>query len=80
MFFRARNGTYKRVGQVPNRFLGGEVGGMTVYYTTPYDGAKSTAFTPVSHFPALSLSLFHIYLLPPSSTSIFCLPLSLSPE
>ncbi|KAI3332237.1 hypothetical protein HD806DRAFT_519017 [Xylariaceae sp. AK1471] len=42
----ARNGTYKRVGQVPNRFLDGETGGMTVYYTSPYDGSKVTAFKP----------------------------------
>jgi len=48
MYFKARNGTYKRVPQIPNRYLNGEVGGMTVYYTTPYDGSKSTAFKPVS--------------------------------
>jgi len=48
MYFKARNGTYKRVPQIPNRYLDGEVGGMTVYYTTPYDGSKSTAFKPVS--------------------------------
>lgn len=38
-----------RVKQVPNRFLDGEVGGMTVYYTGPYDDSKATAFKPV-HF------------------------------
>lgn len=48
MYFKARNGTYKRVGQIPNRFLNGETGGMTVYYTGPYDGSKVTAFKPVS--------------------------------
>jgi len=48
MYFKARNGTYKRVPQIPNRYLNGEVGGMTVYYTTSYDGSKSTAFKPVS--------------------------------
>ncbi|KAK8063749.1 hypothetical protein PG996_008401 [Apiospora saccharicola] len=46
MYFKARNGTYKRVDQIPNRFLNGETGGMTVYYTGPYDGSKVTAFKP----------------------------------
>ncbi|KAG9232270.1 hypothetical protein BJ875DRAFT_428040 [Amylocarpus encephaloides] len=46
LYFKARNGTYKRVPQIPNRFLDGEVGGMTIYYTSPYDGSKSTAFKP----------------------------------
>ena len=63
MFFRARNGTYKRVGQVPNCFLGGEAGGMTVYYTTPYDGAKSTAFTPVCFLCFLFSFGFFLYFL-----------------
>ncbi|OAL05039.1 hypothetical protein IQ06DRAFT_268727 [Phaeosphaeriaceae sp. SRC1lsM3a] len=44
MYFKARNGTYKRVPQIPNRFLDGEVGGMTVYYTSAYDNSKVTAF------------------------------------
>ncbi|KAF2269645.1 hypothetical protein CC78DRAFT_601812 [Lojkania enalia] len=46
MYFKARNGSYKRVPQIPNRFLDGEVGGMTVYYTSPYDNSKVTAFKP----------------------------------
>jgi hypothetical protein len=46
MYFKARNGTYKRVPQIPNRYLDGEVGGMTIYYTSPYDGAAVTAFKP----------------------------------
>jgi hypothetical protein len=46
MFFKARNGTYKRVPQIPNRYLDGEVGGMTVYYTSAYDSSKVTAFKP----------------------------------
>jgi hypothetical protein len=46
MYFRARNGTYKRVPQIPNRYLDGEAGGMTIYYTSPYDGAAVTAFKP----------------------------------
>ncbi|TAQ86497.1 hypothetical protein B7494_g5171 [Chlorociboria aeruginascens] len=46
LYFKARNGTYKRVPQIPNRYLDGEVGGMTVYYTSPYDGSSVTAFKP----------------------------------
>jgi Domain of unknown function (DUF1996) len=46
MYFKARNGTYKRVPQIPNRGNTGETGGMTVYYTSPYDGSKVTAFKP----------------------------------
>lgn len=60
MYFKARNGTYKRVPQIPNRFLDGEVGGMTVYYTSAYDNSKVTAFKPVgpttpTYLPAMSL-------------------------
>ena len=32
MYFKARNGSYKRVGQYPNALLGSLKGGMTVYY------------------------------------------------
>ncbi|PMD33886.1 hypothetical protein L207DRAFT_498428 [Hyaloscypha variabilis F] len=46
MYFKALNGTYKRVPQIPNRGNTGESGGMTVYYTSPYDGSKVTAFKP----------------------------------
>jgi hypothetical protein len=48
LYFRARNGTFKRVKQVAN---GGLVqnGGITIYYIPPYDGrTKVTAFKPVS--------------------------------
>ncbi|KAI1169674.1 hypothetical protein F4777DRAFT_592542 [Nemania sp. FL0916] len=45
-YFKARNGTYKRVNQMANRFLEGEMGGMTVYYTSPYDNTNVTAFKP----------------------------------
>jgi hypothetical protein len=45
LYFRARNGTYKRVPQMANQFLEGANGGMTVYYIQPYDGrTKVTAF------------------------------------
>lgn len=47
MYFKARNGSYKRVPQIPNRQNTGEVGGVTVYYTSPGAG-KTTAFKPVS--------------------------------
>ncbi|TVY75653.1 hypothetical protein LSUE1_G004355 [Lachnellula suecica] len=46
LYFRARNGTFKRVSQVAN---GGLVqrGGITVYYITPYDGVSNvTSFLP----------------------------------
>jgi hypothetical protein len=47
LFFKARNGTYKRVPQIANQGNNGDVGGMTVYYTSP--GSKATtAFKPVS--------------------------------
>ncbi|KAI1802313.1 hypothetical protein F4811DRAFT_563299 [Daldinia bambusicola] len=46
LYFRARNGTYKRVKQMVNLGLQGEEG-MTVYYIPPYDGhTKVTAFKP----------------------------------
>ncbi|KAK0621703.1 hypothetical protein B0T17DRAFT_591537 [Bombardia bombarda] len=46
MYFRARNGTYKRVRQFPNTGLRAD-GGITVYYIPPYDGrTKVTAFKP----------------------------------
>ncbi|KAK3348968.1 hypothetical protein B0T25DRAFT_609353 [Lasiosphaeria hispida] len=51
IYFRARNGSYKRVPQVPNRFLFNDrfttqtSGGVTVYYISPGKG-KVTAFKP----------------------------------
>ncbi|TPX11941.1 uncharacterized protein E0L32_007439 [Thyridium curvatum] len=46
LYFRARNGTYKRVPQFPNVGLRGD-GGITVYYIPPYDGKTNvTAFKP----------------------------------
>jgi hypothetical protein len=46
LYFKARNGTYKRVPQIANQGLNGDNGGVTVYYTSP--GAKqTTAFKPV---------------------------------
>ncbi|KAF4633990.1 hypothetical protein G7Y89_g4122 [Cudoniella acicularis] len=47
LYFRARNGTFKRVPQMTNLGLKGKNGGLTVYYIPPYDGkTKVTAFKP----------------------------------
>ncbi|KAI1495182.1 hypothetical protein F5X96DRAFT_613725 [Biscogniauxia mediterranea] len=46
LYFRARNGTYKRVQQKPNVGFEAANGGMTVYYTPSYNGGKVTAFQP----------------------------------
>jgi hypothetical protein len=49
LFFKAKNGTFKRVPQLTNLGLKGKNGGLTVYYNSPYDGkTKTTAFKPVS--------------------------------
>jgi hypothetical protein len=46
LYFRARNGTFKRVPQAPNQGLRGN-GGITVYYIPSSDtGTKVTAFKP----------------------------------
>ncbi|KAE9379774.1 hypothetical protein N431DRAFT_326643 [Stipitochalara longipes BDJ] len=46
LYYRARNGTFKRVEQFPNGGLT-QNGGITVYYIPPYDGVSNvTAFTP----------------------------------
>ena len=51
MYFKAKNGTFKRVPQVPNRFLFNDKfttlteGGVTVYYIAPKKGVV-TAFKP----------------------------------
>ncbi|KAK4646762.1 uncharacterized protein QC763_0044720 [Podospora pseudopauciseta] len=46
LYFKARNGTYKRVRQFPNVGLRTD-GGVTVYYIPPYDGKTTvTAFKP----------------------------------
>lgn len=53
VYFKARNGTYKRVPQMPNRDLFQDKytaktnGGFVVYYVSPGKG-KVTAFKPVS--------------------------------
>jgi hypothetical protein len=46
LYFRARNGTFKRVHQFANDGIHA-VGGVTVYYIPPYDGRSTvTAFKP----------------------------------
>lgn len=47
VYFKARNGSYKRVPQMVNDQIGAANGGITVYYTAP--GPNSvTAFKPVN--------------------------------
>lgn len=49
MYFKARNGTYKRVPTFANQYLEPANGGITVYYIPPYDNrSKVTAFKKVS--------------------------------
>lgn len=52
LYFKARNGTYKRVPIYTNADLEGEKGGMTIYYTqqdfNTNGNQKITAFKPVS--------------------------------
>lgn len=51
LYFKARNGTYKRVPIVANSALEGSTDGMTIYYTqkdfSSNGKAKITAFPPV---------------------------------
>lgn len=51
LYFKARNGTYKRVPLVANSALEGSTDGMTIYYTqkdfSSNGKAKITAFPPV---------------------------------
>jgi len=52
LYFRAKNGSYSRVGQYPNALLGDIKGGMTVYYIQEsFNGngnQKINSFKPVS--------------------------------
>lgn len=50
VYFRARNGSYKRVPQMVNELIGDANGGITVYYTAPGPNTV-TAFKPVSWEP-----------------------------
>jgi hypothetical protein len=51
LYFRARNGTFKRVPQMVNLGLSGREG-VTVYYIPPYDGK-----TTVTAFPKVNMLL-----------------------
>ncbi len=46
LYFKARNGTYKRVPQMANQFNDGDNAGITIYYTSPGPNL-TTAFKPV---------------------------------
>ncbi|KAF2837285.1 hypothetical protein M501DRAFT_1006782 [Patellaria atrata CBS 101060] len=48
LYFKARNGTYKRVPQIPNSGFEAAKGGMTVYYIedSRQQAVKTTAFKP----------------------------------
>jgi hypothetical protein len=48
LYFKARNGTYKRIPQIANEFNTGDNAGITLYYTSP-DKNATTAFKPASH-------------------------------
>ncbi|KAJ4345920.1 uncharacterized protein N0V89_012056 [Didymosphaeria variabile] len=54
LYFKARNGTYKRVPQYPNALLGSLTGGMTIYYLqqdfNSNGKTKITSFKPVRNF------------------------------
>src|SRR3569833_1669405 len=51
IYFRARNGSFKRVPQFANLGVGALNGGATIYYIRGYSAsAKVTAFKPVSVF------------------------------
>ncbi|TAQ84784.1 hypothetical protein B7494_g6893 [Chlorociboria aeruginascens] len=49
LYFKARNGTYKRVPQEGNADLEGETGGMTIYYTQ--DSFSSNGNQHITAFP-----------------------------
>ncbi len=59
IYFRAKNGSYRRVPQMVNLGLKGSQG-VTVYYIPPYDGKTTvTAFKPVR--TPDSFSILHRY-------------------
>ena len=57
LYFRARNGTYKRVPQMVNLGLQGREG-VTVYYIPPYDGKTRVTAFPKVRLCALQCTLF----------------------
>ena len=52
LYFKSRNGTYHRVPQYPNAYLGSLTGGLTAYYIqqdfSSNGNQKITSFKPVS--------------------------------
>jgi hypothetical protein len=59
LYFRAQNGTYKRVRNVGNNQFRDANGGLTVYYMqdaiyNPAQDSKVAAFKPVSDFITIS--------------------------
>jgi hypothetical protein len=61
LYFRAQNGTFKRVPQIANQYLDGANGGMTVYYVSPDDNSTNiTAFKPVSHYSSHTIFGSHL--------------------
>ena len=55
MYFKARNGTFKRVKTFANQYLEPANGGITVYYIPPYDNK-----TPVTAFKKVRCRLLAI--------------------
>ena len=51
LYYRARNGSYKRVPQIANQFNDDDNAGITIYYTSPGRNA-TTAFKPVGSPPS----------------------------
>ena len=54
MYFRHKNGSFKRVPQLSNELLEPANGGMTVYYNAPNDKSVNvTAFKPVGYLDVI---------------------------
>jgi hypothetical protein len=64
LYLKARNGTYKRVNQIPNRYLDGKTGGMTVItrrHTTVQSRLHSSPQVPTV-LPCLFIMTFNTVL------------------
>jgi len=70
VYFRAQNGTYKRVPQMANDQIGKSNGGLTIYYTAPGPNT-TTAFKPVCFFIVSLRNIVHMFLFPSTSMLIF---------
>jgi hypothetical protein len=64
LYFRARNGSYKRVPQIANQFNDGDNAGITLYYTSPKPRG-TTAFVPVrqsrTHTETLHVDFWRLF-------------------